>query len=98
MTGPSEEPRRPPPVDPWMGGSARDRGAMPVLFVASHALDGGAERHLDRLLHRLGRDWVAIVVTLGHGPLVSWLTARGFPVRVIATSGRRGLLISALRL
>jgi glycosyltransferase involved in cell wall biosynthesis len=75
-----------------------EESALRVLFISSHALDGGAERHLDRLLQCLPDESIAGVVTLGHGPLVHWLSARSVPVWVIATGRRLGLLASALRI
>ena len=70
-----------------------------VLFLSPHAKSGGAERYLELLVERLGREWVAGVVTLEDGPLVERLSLRGVPTKVVAT-GRRplSLLRAAIRL
>lgn len=67
----------------WCG--AVGRPDPRVLFVSSHSSDGGSEGHLRRLLNRIGSSWVAGVICLQDGPLVSRLRADGWPVHVVPT-------------
>jgi glycosyltransferase involved in cell wall biosynthesis len=72
---------------------------VPVTFVSSHALRGGAEHYLELLLDGLERDWIGGVVCLADGPLVGTLRAKGYPTAVLPTSPRApGILASAWRL
>lgn len=70
--------------------------SLPVTFVSSHAHLGGEERYLLTLLGELGPDWVQEVVVLHDGPLVAQLA--GYPVHVLDTGRRVGILVSAWRL
>lgn len=70
--------------------------SLPVTFVSSHAHLGGEERYLLTLLEELGPDWVQEVVVLHDGPLVAQLA--GYPVHVLETGRRVGILVSAWRL
>jgi glycosyltransferase involved in cell wall biosynthesis len=69
---------------------------IPVTFVSSHAHLGGEERYLLTLLQELGRDWVQEVVVLHDGPLITQLDE--YPVHVLDTGRRLGILVSAWRL
>ena len=72
---------------------------VPVAFVSSHALRGGAEHYLELLLGGLEREWISGVVCLADGPLVGALRANGYPTAVLPTSPRApGILASAWRL
>lgn len=72
--------------------------AIRVAFVSSHAQPGGAERYLELLTERLGREWVAGVVSLQDGDLVDRLRAAGQPVSVVAAGRRLGIVPAAWRL
>jgi glycosyltransferase involved in cell wall biosynthesis len=65
--------------------------------VSSHALPGGAERHLELLLEGLGPEWIAGVVSLQDGWLVGRLRAAGHPVAVVPTGARASMLPAAVR-
>jgi len=69
-----------------------------VSFVSSHALGGGSERYLELLLDRLGEEWVSGVVLLAEGPFADRLRSLGYPVEVVRTPRRAGILTAALRL
>jgi len=70
-----------------------------VIFVSSHARQGGAERSLMTLLSALSTRWVAQVVCLGQGPFVDELRRRGFPTAVLPTgAGGFSIARSALHL
>jgi glycosyltransferase involved in cell wall biosynthesis len=73
--------------------------SLRVSFVSSHAKPGGSEWYLETLLEQLGDDWVAQVISLEEGPLAARFHELGYPLEVIATSGRwTDLLRSAWRL
>jgi glycosyltransferase involved in cell wall biosynthesis len=66
----------------------QDRGApLEIVFVSSHARNGGAERYLEALFDVLGPDWIRVVVCLEEGPLVERLR-KSRPTKVIPMSGR----------
>ena len=70
-----------------------------MIFVSSHARQGGAERSLMTLLSALSTRWVAQVVCLGQGPFVDELRRRGFPTAVLPTgAGGFSIARSALHL
>jgi len=65
-----------------------DRSApLGIVFVSSHARNGGAERYLEALFDVLGPKWIRMVVCLEEGPLAERLR-RSRPTEVIPTSGR----------
>jgi glycosyltransferase involved in cell wall biosynthesis len=66
-----------------------------VAFVSSHALQGGAERHLFSLIERLGPAWTRTVITLAEGPLAEWLREADRPLEVIAARRRVASLAAA---
>lgn len=80
--------------------SARAPGSapVPVTFVSSHAGLGGAERYLELLLGQLGAGWVNQVVCLQAGPFAERLRALGYPVEIVETPRRAGMLPAAWRL
>ena len=70
-----------------------------MLFVSSHARQGGAERSLTTLLSALPAQWVAGVVCLENGPLVDELRRRELSITVLPTgAGGFSIARSALRL
>ena len=71
---------------------------VPVTFVSSHALRGGAERYLELLMDGLGADWVRGAVVLQEGPFVDRLRELGHPVEVVPTGARAGIVSGAWRL
>jgi glycosyltransferase involved in cell wall biosynthesis len=71
---------------------------VPVTFVSSHALRGGAERYLELLMDGLGEEWVRGVVVLQEGPFADRLRESGRPVEVVPTGARAGIVTGALRL
>jgi glycosyltransferase involved in cell wall biosynthesis len=73
-------------------------GAVKVAFVSSHAHGGGSERYLELLLGELGPDWIASVITLQEGPFADRLRELGYPVRVVPTPARLGIVPAARRL
>jgi len=74
-------------------------GPIPVAFVSSHARDGGAERHLERVVEAIDPRWVAVVVSLEDGPLPRRAADLGHRTVVIETGNRRrDLVVSAVRL
>jgi len=73
-------------------------GAVKVAFVSSHAHGGGSERYLELLLGELGPDWIASVVALQEGPFADRLRELGYPVRVVPTPARAGIVPAAWRL
>jgi glycosyltransferase involved in cell wall biosynthesis/O-antigen ligase len=95
-------PALPPAVDdasPTPAPAAPNREpALPILFISSHAICGGAELQFARRLEAIGPDWVSGVVTLGGGPLVDRLAAKGATVKVIPASGALGIAAAGLRL
>lgn len=86
---------RPAPARPR---AAAHDGAVPITFVSSHALHGGAELNLQRVIERLGPGWVRGIVVLADGPLVELLRRLGHPLAVIPTPARLGMLVAAWRL
>jgi glycosyltransferase involved in cell wall biosynthesis len=58
-----------------------------IVFVSSHARNGGAERYLEALFDVLGPDWIRVVVCLEEGPFADRLR-RSRPTKVIPMSGR----------
>lgn len=71
---------------------------VPVTFVSSHAQLGGSERYLELLLQSLDPAWVRGVVLLEHGPFLERLRSSGYPLHVVPTAPRAGILRSAVRL
>lgn len=72
--------------------------AVRVAFVSSHAHGGGSERYLELLLDELGPEWIASVITLQHGPFADRLRDLGYPVTVVPTPARLGIVPAAWRL
>lgn len=72
--------------------------AVPVTFVSSHALHGGAELYLQSLVEGLGSDWVRGLVSLADGPFVGRMRASGHEIDVVPTPARLGMLPAAWRL
>jgi phosphatidylinositol alpha-mannosyltransferase len=70
----------------------------PVTFVASHAELGGQERYLRTVIGSLDAAAVAGVVVLHDGPGLPPLAALGYPMRLIPTPARAGMLPAAIRL
>ncbi len=68
-------------------------GALPVMFVSSHAKLGGSEGYLETLLEQLGRSWVLEVISLEEGPFAARLRSLGHPLEVLPTSGHWGDLL-----
>ena len=66
-----------------------------VCFVSSHALHGGSEAYLERLLAELGPEWVSSVVSLQWGPFVERVPD---PVVLHTTGSRLSMAGGALRL
>ena len=71
---------------------------VPVTFLSSHAHGGGSERYLELLLGELGPDWIRGVVPLQEGPFADRLRELGYPVEVVDTPARLGMLPAALKL
>lgn len=71
--------------------------AVKVVFVSSHSGMGGSERYLERLLDRLGPEWIDRVVCLQSGPLTERLTSRGIPTEIIETGAGPLAIVSAGR-
>src|SRR5262245_35871222 len=71
---------------------------VPVVFVSSHAGEGGSERYLEALVGHLGPAWVRAVVVLDEGPFVDRLRAAGVTVEVVPTGRRAGIASGAVRL
>ncbi|KKL85249.1 hypothetical protein LCGC14_1956620, partial [marine sediment metagenome] len=98
------DPDRAPSDQSGMGGSSRShrgRGfgmerpqvdAIPVTFVSPHSLLGGSERYLELLLENLDRGWVRGVVCLQEGPFAARLRTLGYPLEVVPTPARAGML------
>lgn len=74
------------------------RPPVRVSFVTPHAVLGGAEAVLRTLLLARAPDGVAGVVALQDGPFVDQLRADGFPVEVVPSGRRAGMLPAAGRL
>jgi glycosyltransferase involved in cell wall biosynthesis len=70
---------------------AGDNEAVPVSFVSSHALLGGAELYLESLIDGLGPGWCRGVTCLENGPFVERLRSRGHRVDVLDGAGRAGV-------
>lgn len=73
------------------------RGAVRVLFLASHSRRGGSERYLESVVARLGDDWVEQIVCLEEGPLVGLLRRKGLRVSVLPTAARGRPIVSSAR-
>jgi glycosyltransferase involved in cell wall biosynthesis len=69
-----------------------------VTFISSHAHGGGSERYLELLLGELGPDWIRGVVALQDGPFADRLRELGYPVEVVPTPARLGMIPAAMRL
>jgi glycosyltransferase involved in cell wall biosynthesis len=78
---------------------AGDREPVPVSFVSSHALLGGAERYLESLIDGLGPSWCRGIICLEDGPFVERLHSRGYRVDVLEGAGYSGVprSLAALR-
>lgn len=79
---------------------AREKSeSIPVVFISSHATQGGSERYLALLLERLDPSWIRTVVCLQDGIFADDLRARGLPVEVMSTGTKLlQILASAWRL
>lgn len=64
---------------------------VPVSFVSSHALLGGAELYLEALIEGLGPGWCRGVTCLEDGPFVDRLRSRGHRVDVLDGAGPTGV-------
>jgi glycosyltransferase involved in cell wall biosynthesis len=73
---------------------AGDREPVPVSFVSSHALLGGAELYLESLIDGLGLGWCRGVTCLENGPFVERLRSHGHRVDVLDGAGRTGVATS----
>ena len=72
---------------------------IPVAFVSSHARDGGAERHVERVIEAIDPRWVAALVSLEDGPLPHRAADLGYRTVVIETGHRHhDVVIAAMRL
>jgi glycosyltransferase involved in cell wall biosynthesis len=71
---------------------------VPVAFVCDHADLGGAEHNLEVLLDAFDPGWIGVVIVMEEGPFVERLRSQGYPVEVVPTGRRLGILPGALRL
>jgi glycosyltransferase involved in cell wall biosynthesis len=68
---------------------------LAIVFVSSHARNGGSERYLETLLGLLGPRWTRGVVCLEHGPLADRLAAAGYATAVIPSTGQKTSMLAA---